>query len=109
MKSQISRHSHVRDKRYSGVYQQQGRMITDADWNELVDVLKERLQRSLAEVVGSGVPREARLHLDNVGGEIKIVPGAVYVHGLRGGFAGAPRASSAGHPGLPQAPPRPRS
>src|SRR5262249_24919169 len=79
--------------------------ITDADWNEMVDVLKERLQRSLAEVVGSGVPREARLHLDNVGGEIKIVPGAVYVHGLRGEFAGAAAASFAGQPDFPHAPP----
>ncbi len=35
MKTEISRDSHQPKKRYSGVYQQQGRMLTDADWNNL--------------------------------------------------------------------------
>ncbi len=34
MKGQISRHSDDRDKRYSGLLQIQGAMITDADLNE---------------------------------------------------------------------------
>ncbi len=57
MKTQISRDSHVPAKRYSGVYQQQGRMITDADWNALSDLVKERLDDVLRDVIGSGTPR----------------------------------------------------
>ena len=48
MKTQISRASDRPGRRYSGVYQQQGRMITDADWNELVEILKRRLDGALA-------------------------------------------------------------
>ena len=40
MKSQISRDSHRRGRRYEGVQQQQGRVITDADWNELTERLR---------------------------------------------------------------------
>ena len=40
MKAQISRARQRRGKRYTRVSQQQGRMITDADWNELVERLK---------------------------------------------------------------------
>lgn len=57
MKTQISRDAHDSDKRYSGVYQQQGRMLTDADWNALADIVKERLDEALADVIGSGSPR----------------------------------------------------
>ena len=69
MKTEISRDSHQPEKRYSGVYQQQGRMLTDADWNELVEILKERLNDALKDVVGSkdkeggvgGTPRHRAL------------------------------------------------
>jgi len=56
MKTEISRDSHQPDKRYSGVYQQLGRMLTDADWNELVEILKQRLIDALKDVVGNGSP-----------------------------------------------------
>lgn len=58
MKAQLSRDSHRRTKDYSGVYQQQGRMLTDADWNELVDIIKCRQQKALGMTVDSGVPRD---------------------------------------------------
>ena len=58
MKTQISRDSFLAAKRYSGVYQQQGRMITDADWNELSDLAKQRLQDALLNAIGSGAPRD---------------------------------------------------
>ena len=69
MKTEISRDSHQPEKRYSGVYQQQGRMLTDADWNELVEILKDRLNDALKDVVGSkegsigGVPRHRTLKI----------------------------------------------
>jgi hypothetical protein len=56
MKTQISRYLLEAAKNYSGVYQQQGRMLTDADWNALVDTVKDRLTRALDRVVGSGAP-----------------------------------------------------
>ena len=58
MKAQISRLSFRPNKNFAGVYQQQGRMITDADWNELVDVIKKQQQQALTTTVGSGVPRD---------------------------------------------------
>ena len=58
MKTQISSFPNVEPRAYSGVYQQQGRMLTDADWNELVETLKARLVEALATVIGSGAPSE---------------------------------------------------
>ena len=46
MSTQISRDSYRPGQRYSGVYQQQGRMLVDADLNEFVDVLKARLAQA---------------------------------------------------------------
>lgn len=84
MKTQISRVSHRPGRHYSGVYQQQGRMITDADWNELVDLLKERLDRTLADLVGRGVPRDGGLALQQAGsgGALSIGPGSLVAGGL---------------------------
>jgi len=106
MKTQISRVSHAPEKRYSGVYQQQGRMITDADWNELVELLTERLRRSLGEVVGTGVPRQSRLGLLPRQGAsgVRIAPGAVYVDGLRGELPGAAPLELFEQPDFPGAP-----
>jgi hypothetical protein len=113
MKTQISRLAHDPEKRYSAVYQQQGRMITDSDWNELVSVLHERIERTLGEVVGNGVPRASRLTVTKVGSSFQIQPGTVYVDGLRSelrpavapapGSAAAPVAFTA-QPDFPGAP-----
>jgi hypothetical protein len=63
MKTQISRWSDDPAKRRSGIYQQQGRMISDADLNELVELLKRRVDEALLDVVGSGTPRTANVGL----------------------------------------------
>ena len=90
MKTQISRISHDPKKRYSGIYQQQGRMFTDADWNELVDIIKQQVQGAFAEIVGDGSPnkvgifevdRDETTGIDN--GTRKLKWGTVYVGGLR--------------------------
>jgi hypothetical protein len=57
MKTQLSRASFDSEQRYSGVYQQMGRMITDADWNELSDLVKFQVMDALQDVIGSGTPR----------------------------------------------------
>ena len=90
MKTEISRDSHKSDKRYSGVYQQQGRMLTDADWNELVEILKGRLNDALKDIVGNkegsvgGTPRHHTLKLIKAlnADPLSIMPGLVYVDGI---------------------------
>lgn len=95
MSTEISRDSHSADRRYSGVYQQQGRMLTDADWNELVDILKQRLNDALVDVVGGvpgsggGVPHHRQLKLlGDLGSVFKIDPGHVYVEGVHAEIQG---------------------
>jgi hypothetical protein len=88
MKTQISRLSDQPARRYSGVYQQQGRMITDADWNELVEILKRRLDDALAKAIGSGMPQAGGLSIVQDSGGLAIVPGEVYVDGVRARFPG---------------------
>ncbi len=83
MKTQISRTSFDKKKHYSGVYQQQGRMITDADWNEQADISKERLDAALDKVVSSGVPQKGGI-VDLTGASQKLKWGAVYGDGIQG-------------------------
>jgi hypothetical protein len=85
MKTQISRDSFNSDKRYSGVYLQQGRMITDADWNEETEISRRRLDDSLADVVTSGVPRENGLRLEAIAGQpLRLRRGRLYAGGVGG-------------------------
>jgi len=57
MKTELSRIAQIKNKRYSGVYQQQGRMLTDADWNQLNEIIKSQLRDSLSNALGDGSPR----------------------------------------------------
>ncbi|MBW2635958.1 MAG: YncE family protein [Deltaproteobacteria bacterium] len=73
-------------KKYSGVYQQQGRMLTDADWNELQDIVKQRQAQAFDKTVKSGVPRNGGI-LEIVEEEGKytikeIKSGALFVDGV---------------------------
>jgi len=85
MKTQISRDSFQPGQRYSGVYLQQGRMILDADWNELTDIEKARLVDALRDVIAGGAPRVGglKIYADPDGStNIRIQPGALYVEGV---------------------------
>ncbi len=82
MKTQISRDGYRRDKRYSGVYQQQGRLITDSDWNELVDTVKARVDDALVDVIGTGSPKTGAAGIVMSGTTPKIIPGTVYAGGV---------------------------
>lgn len=81
MKTEISRNSHQPGKCYSGVYQQQGRMLTDADWNELVEILKDRLDDALKDVVGNGSPLHRNV-INNQTAPPQLQWGHVYVDGI---------------------------
>ncbi len=87
MKTEISRNSNQPDKRYSGVYQQQGRMLTDADWNELTDLAKDRLNDVLRDVIGSGTPQARSIvsveTLADGRKEYKLQWGYAYVDGIK--------------------------
>jgi len=57
-------------------------MLTDADWNELVDILKGRLNEALKDVVGNGSP----LHRNIVNNDTtppKLEWGALYIDGIQ--------------------------
>jgi len=82
MKTQISRWSHEPGKRRSGIYQQQGRMISDADLNELMELLRRRVDDALGEVVGSGGPRANDPGLVAAGAKLRR--GVLYAEGVRG-------------------------
>lgn len=86
MKTQISRDIFDALKRYSGVYQQMGRMLTDSDWNELSEIFRHRLEDALRDVVGSGTPRGRGLMtiVENPDGTrtCSLRWGKVYVDGI---------------------------
>jgi len=104
MKTQISRNSHHNNKRYSGVYQQQGRMLTDADWNEMVDLLKGLLAESLVDVVGNGSPRAGAV---TITGDRRIKPGDLYGDGVRAELLGNADIAADQQPDLPEYTPLP--
>ncbi|GHE20360.1 DUF6519 domain-containing protein [Halomonas urumqiensis] len=93
MKTQISRQSFAEQKRYSGVYQQMGRMITDADWNELSDLLQFEVADAMEDVIGSGTPARRGLVHKTPSGEFALRWGYLYADGLRGKVV--PREASA--------------
>src|SRR5215468_5380355 len=86
MKTQRSRNTFDANRRYSSVYQQQGRMLTDADWNELSDLVKERLNDVLRDVTGGGTPRRRGMVVETTAADGSTTHelhwGYVYVDGI---------------------------
>ena len=81
-------------KDHSGVVLQQGRLLLDGDWNELVAILERRLRANVADLDGPGpqtgiqgtaavskvTPDAFRLAI--AGGDLAIGRGRLYVDGL---------------------------
>jgi hypothetical protein len=61
MKAEISNLGVPGGPRVSGVYLQQGRMITDRDWNALCDALSARLAEVASTTLDAGAPRRGGL------------------------------------------------
>jgi len=105
MKTQISNNSFQTGKDYSGVYLQQGRMITDADWNELTDIEKARLSSALADLVDGGAPRGSdglRIIADPEGStNVCIQPGRLYAEGVSAELRAAENVSIDKQPDYP--------
>lgn len=83
MKTQLSRFPQTLHRPFSGVYQQQGRMITDADWNAATQISKDRLDRALADVIGNGTPEQGGIIAGSADTGFEIVWGDLYVDGIR--------------------------
>ncbi|OZY87439.1 hypothetical protein CBP51_10815 [Cellvibrio mixtus] len=83
MKTQISRASFNAANNYSGVYQQMGRMVTDADWNELTELIKFQMMDTLQDVIGSGTPRARGMVKEIAPNNVQLHWGHVYVDGIR--------------------------
>ncbi len=57
MKADLSRNTFHRVRHYSSVRLQQGRVVTDADWNEQADVTRYRAERQAWDTIGTcGAP-----------------------------------------------------
>jgi hypothetical protein len=114
MKTQISRDAFQPEQRYSGVYLQQGRMLTDADWNALTDIDKARLVAALRDAisgtntetgaVAGGAPRVGGLRIiaDPVDSDkLFIQPGTLYVEGVPARLDGPANLPINGQPDYP--------
>ena len=69
----------------SAVLMQQGRVHTDADWNEWVTAILRRVQADALDTLGRAVvPRQtpAGFQVEAAGGGLTIGPGRIYVDGL---------------------------
>jgi hypothetical protein len=83
MKAEISQIGLYRERRFTGVYQQQGRMMLDRDWNEACDILRDLGNRVGDEAIGTGVPRhEGLLTNASTGLTLRNAGGRVAASGL---------------------------
>jgi hypothetical protein len=85
MKSDKSRETFHPEKHYSSVRLQQGRVLTDADWNEQSDILEHRDEVTNIDVIGqSGFPEtNGGFSLTpNGSADLFISPGRGYVDGI---------------------------
>src|ERR1700755_1832822 len=91
MKGDFSRLTFDRRKRYSGVLMQQGRVQTDADWNEQSEIQRRRTQVEARDVVGlCGVPKETggfkietlSSAAPNTPFDLSVSDGRIYLDGL---------------------------
>jgi len=85
MASDISRRLFDKEKHYSAVQLQQGRVLLDSDWNEQVDINQYRLHTQTKDVIGHcGVPKGSGAFKVNLVGDdnLFISPGRIYIGGL---------------------------
>ncbi|HEY5712964.1 MAG TPA: DUF6519 domain-containing protein, partial [Allosphingosinicella sp.] len=85
MSGDFTRNSYRPAKAYSAVRMQQGRLFTDADWNEQGDIAREALRGTSASVIGaSGFPEDnAGFAIVPGSGGLIIVGGEAYLDGIR--------------------------
>jgi hypothetical protein len=72
MKADISRSTFKKSKHYRKVNLQQGRVQTDADWNEQIDIQVHHERTFLQDIIG-----RTGAQTENSGFEIKVDPSKV--------------------------------
>jgi hypothetical protein len=84
MHGDFSRQTFDRRKRYAGVLLQQGRVQTDADWNEATLIQRYHAETTATDTIGAtGAPRDqAGFLVTIVGGNLTIGMGRHYVDGI---------------------------
>ncbi|MEE4109666.1 MAG: DUF6519 domain-containing protein [Halieaceae bacterium] len=117
MKGDFSRRTagNAAARHYSGVLMQQGRLHTDADWNEQVEITLARSETALGDIVGdTGTPKgENGFRISAGAGSFRIGAGRYYLDGAllqndedvsyeaQGGEVGVPPLSEIGGNGTP--------
>ncbi len=82
MKADLSRNTFDRAQHYSAVRLQQGRIVTDADWNEEADIVRYRAEHQARDTIGPcGAP------LDAAGYRLVAETNALAVHALNANVA----------------------
>ena len=84
MKGDFSRETFDPKKHYNRVLMQQGRVLTDADWNEQQEIIRYREEVEAVDVIGSsGAPsRNAGFGITAQGKKLLIGAGRMYVDGI---------------------------
>src|SRR6476659_645426 len=84
MKGDVSRETFDATKHYKGVRMQQGRVQTDADWNEQVALQGHRTRIEALDVIGPcGAPENnAGFEISIAGGALRIGAGRFYADGI---------------------------
>src|SRR6266545_3928845 len=86
MKTDLTRSTFRREKHYSSVRMQQGRVQLDADWNEQLDIELHADTTTRIDVIGAcGAPEGApgfELGVTPDGSDLTISPGRIYVGGV---------------------------
>src|SRR5438093_13510839 len=79
----ISRDATDLRKHYDRVQMQQGRVLTDDDFNEAERLDAEDARRVRADVIGPAGSPDDGFRLKNVAGQVLLSAGTFYVGGLR--------------------------
>ena len=84
MKGDYSRLTHDPARRFTAVLLQQGRVVSDADWNESEAIAGARLETATAEAIGpTGAPKsDPGFDITPVGGDLQIGGGRYWVDGI---------------------------
>ena len=84
MKADLTRSTFNKNKHYTSVRMQQGRVQMDADWNEQLDITAHRVETGTLDAVGRcAVPlHEAGFDLVTLGANLEISAGRAYVDGI---------------------------
>ena len=82
MKGDFTRLTFAREKHYSSVRMQQGRVQLDADWNEQLDIAAHRVEAETVDVVGATGASGSGFNLSFQSGDLVLAAGRCYVDGI---------------------------